>query len=729
VKLPESGCWKSCIRVGAVAVLTAATLALLLFHASVYSFFCDDAFISFRYARNLSHGYGLVFNPGFERVEGYSNFLWVLILAGFSRLGLAPESVSHILTIAATVVLWGLVAWFAFRTPPAKRWWLLLVSPLFLAATRSVAVWSTSGLETRLFEVLIVGATLRLVVEVEASLAGRTSPRFVSPVLFGLATVTRPDALLISTAALGAAGVLLAVRRRLTLRSVALPMALYVAMVGGHEAFRLIYYGQWLPNTYYAKVDSQTWWDMGATYLGVFALEYAVYLWVPLLIAACFAHRSRRTLFVPLLFGAVVIPHAIYIASIGGDHFEYRPLDLYFPFFFLLLYDGAKHLARGTISTACTAIYLVAILVGLTALPCQSHSQFPDAYVCGFPGGTSDHDASAGFLLPERDPIYRLPGLRLVGRAYLNALKATTGSWVGTRQEEHRLLAAMLTGEAGHFRRLMDAGLLPADTYIALSPMGIVPYRTNLRVLDLYGLTDVEVAHSGFYRGPRMMAHRKRASFDYACRRGVDLWPIDSLRLLRHVGDRDLFADTVKLYKHEAPAYYADVGDGCYVVALLPQGISRARQRFPKLRFESPRDPAFFRKVLREIRDENRRQLAARPGDQGTMWLLADVLMFVGETAEAAGYYEVLVTSHPDDALLWTNLSLAHWGSGNQARALAALTRGRELAQLQGRSELMSKCDGLAARYLSRSRPPLPTEATRPPPPSSRRQDTPAARP
>ncbi|HMJ10771.1 MAG TPA: hypothetical protein VK524_05155, partial [Polyangiaceae bacterium] len=46
----------------------------------------DDAFISFRYAQNLVHGRGLVFNVG-ERVEGYTNFLWVLVLAGAGRLG------------------------------------------------------------------------------------------------------------------------------------------------------------------------------------------------------------------------------------------------------------------------------------------------------------------------------------------------------------------------------------------------------------------------------------------------------------------------------------------------------------------------------------------------------------------------------------------------------------------------------------------------------------------
>src|SRR5688572_25266220 len=59
-----------------------ATTFLLGAHAWAYRFLTDDAFISFRYARNLARGAGLVFNPGEAPVEGYTNFLWVLLLAG-----------------------------------------------------------------------------------------------------------------------------------------------------------------------------------------------------------------------------------------------------------------------------------------------------------------------------------------------------------------------------------------------------------------------------------------------------------------------------------------------------------------------------------------------------------------------------------------------------------------------------------------------------------------------
>ena len=73
-------------------------LALLGWFSSAAWSLTDDAFISFRYVRNLLEGHGLVFNPG-ERVEGYSNFLWVPELAaiwGFVGSG-AGDAAVHLL--------------------------------------------------------------------------------------------------------------------------------------------------------------------------------------------------------------------------------------------------------------------------------------------------------------------------------------------------------------------------------------------------------------------------------------------------------------------------------------------------------------------------------------------------------------------------------------------------------------------------------------------------------
>ncbi len=80
----------------------------LLYAAGVLIFqnICDDAYISFRYARNLVDGHGLVWNPG-EWVEGYTNFLWVLILALGMKLGVDPATTAAIGgVLAGAAVLW-----------------------------------------------------------------------------------------------------------------------------------------------------------------------------------------------------------------------------------------------------------------------------------------------------------------------------------------------------------------------------------------------------------------------------------------------------------------------------------------------------------------------------------------------------------------------------------------------------------------------------------------------
>src|SRR5215475_14053819 len=71
-------------------------LPLLAVHILVFNFVTDDAYISFVYARNLARHGQLVFNLG-ERVEGYTNFLWTVLLAGFLKVGLPAEIMSRVL--------------------------------------------------------------------------------------------------------------------------------------------------------------------------------------------------------------------------------------------------------------------------------------------------------------------------------------------------------------------------------------------------------------------------------------------------------------------------------------------------------------------------------------------------------------------------------------------------------------------------------------------------------
>src|SRR3954453_6602923 len=65
----------------------------------------DDAMISMRYARNLAHGYGLVWNPGARPVEGYTNPAWVLYMTAIHLLPLAASKTSLVVQITAALLL------------------------------------------------------------------------------------------------------------------------------------------------------------------------------------------------------------------------------------------------------------------------------------------------------------------------------------------------------------------------------------------------------------------------------------------------------------------------------------------------------------------------------------------------------------------------------------------------------------------------------------------------
>jgi len=619
-------------RVILYAVLL-ATLGLLLAHAYVYAFLTDDAFISFRYARNLSQGNGLVFNPGFERVEGYTNFLWVLVLAAFNAAGFASEHIAHVLTVTVTVVLWLLVVWCALRSAARGRQvWIAVVPALFLAATRSVAVWSTSGLETRLFEVLIVGGTLRLIVEIQAHISGEKPPRPLAAVLLALASLTRPDGVLISLAAI--AGMALRFRGRLGLRLVLVSLGIYVFLVAGHFAFRLVYYGEWLPNTYYAKVGGRTSWDLGFAYLAAVILEYAAYLWLPILVAALFHHRTRATLFIPALFGAVVIPHALYVTAVGGDHFEYRPFDLYFPFAFLLMADGVRHVARARASSIGVATYLALVLIGLFELPYQSHRQFPNEYISGFPGKSEGSAETEDFLLPQRDPIYRWPGLRHIAAAHRDLQRTLTANFACVRQEEHRLFLAEADADGLCVRRLIDQELVPQDVHIAIPSVGAIPYVGEFRALDRTGLTDKGVAkQESAVEG--WMAHGKNATLEYMQAAGVDLVSID-VHVTWPVEDRRFAA------AYLAAEGAADVGDGRFLLGRFPSGLDAAKQRFPSLGLQRPTVRSLY-DIARSLKDDGK-AAAAQPlfaaALQWSMRLLPEDHPFIA--VARAGYGDCL---------------------------------------------------------------------------------------
>jgi arabinofuranosyltransferase len=560
----------------------AAAAAILAWHVSVYFHLVDDAFISFRYARNLSDGHGLVFNPGHERVEGYTNFLWVLVLAAARLVGVRPEVAAPWLGIAATAALWTIVAREARRYPwPGGFAWLAIAPPVWLAATRSFAIWATSGLETRLFELFVVAGAFRLAGEIRARLVGRLPPRPVAALLFAGAALTRPDGVLMAAAALATAAAFLARRGKLD-RAFWRGVVAAAAIVAAHFAFRRLYYGEWLPNTYYAKVGASRW-HLGLVHHGAFLLEYAAWLWIPALVAAFRGHARRDGAVVPALAAAILVPHALWIARIGGDHFEYRAQDLAFPLVLPLVALGVAELFARRGRSVGAGLYAAAVLLGLWILPWQSRVQAPGRYLNGFPGRSAAEPEAVAFLDPDRFWLTRLPGFHEYAAAHRAHLLETTSHLVGVRQEEHRAFLAKVLPEARRLEALVASGVLPRDAHFATSCIGAIGFYSDLRIFDRHGLTDAGVARSSRIDPRGLVAHEKRATLEEARARGVDFWALDPVHSAWRRDDPGFRALVEMAAARGIPAWVADVGEGWSLLGLLPLGPERAAERLPRL--------------------------------------------------------------------------------------------------------------------------------------------------
>lgn len=448
-----------------LSVVAAAACAIsfgLLVHR--HWFLGDDAFIVFRFAKNFVEGHGLVYNVG-ERVEGYTEPLWVLLVSAAMALGIQPETAAPWLGVFAGIGLLVVVVRFgvALRGPRDPWVWL---PPLLLCVNRSFTGWSTGGLGTQLFNFLLLFATTRYLLETGG---GRPPRALGSGLLFALATLARPEGgLFLALAGLFSLADFLRGRIRFSdLVRWALPP---VVLVGGHLLWRHAYYGFWLPNTFYVKA-SGWWWEQARHYFRLFIEDHALYLSLPLLLFL-FAQPIGR---VEGIFLAQIGAWCVYLVYVGGDRFEFRFFTPILPQLFWLLTESCARLSRLWRESGRKSAPFVAPAVLLVLL-------------------TS--------ALPELRPPPLQP------RENIAPLEAIKGYAEGRAQQGKFL------------RELVEKGYLDGDELLAVRGAGALPYYSGFPILDIHGLNDVWIAHQPVKeRG--MIAHEKEPTLEYIRRRRV----------------------------------------------------------------------------------------------------------------------------------------------------------------------------------------------------------------
>lgn len=462
-------------------------------HARAWEFLCDDAFISFRYARNLAELGALELNPG-ERVEGYTNFLWVVMLAAFQAVGVAPPRVAPVLTglgalaglVAAVLVARVLRRRWGDDAEPTRLQALDLIPAMLLVSLPEHMVWSHGGLETSWSAALVL-----------ASIAAWSSDRLrLSAGLAAAAALLRLDGLLplavfgLAWLAVVGGPILVRERRaalaRIPVRRLVQATFVFTAPLVLHLAWRRSYYGEWLPNTWTIKAH-------GALLRDTYGHDY-VLAWLdamPLVYTAPLALLLRpRHLLLVLPIVAVVA----YGWSVGGDFMAYGRFyvvatGLFGALVGWLLADAARLLAR--LGRARLAAALPVLLGLALAILCgvRAHARWQ-----------ADMAKPAGWL---------------------------DGKWEGVAAMDRFARVGLAVGEWMHQN-------LPPDTLLSVGAAGAVPYGSNLPIVDAYGLVDPDLSrlpglrpHTGPGARP---GHQLVAPPSYIAARDPDL--------LCHVGFR-----------------------------------------------------------------------------------------------------------------------------------------------------------------------------------------------
>ena len=512
------------LRRGLIHLLSLPWLVLLAWLTSVAWFLTDDAFISFRYVRNLLAGHGLVFNPG-EYVEGYTNFLWILELAAlWGFFGLRPEQAAPWLSVAYTVGTLAALWWWIARSPSYHdRGFVAWLALGLLCSSATFAVWTAGGgLETRQFTCFIVVAVVCLAVH-----SHNRWGLLAASVSLAAAALTRPEGLLLAACCFGwFAAQRIIVDHKLDWRAGIMLVAPFAVLVTAHFLFRYGYYGDWLPNTYYAK-HVRPWYESGFRYLWAAALETGLYLLLPLTFVALRERWRRYRDGTYALVLLCISLHMYYLLRIGGDHFEYRPLDFYWPLLAVPAAEGLAHLGARIAAglqrvrrlperlgpRAWAVALFVPVLFYASAI--QGSLLLEDQHIIGRHIRLSEK--KTGWLLAA-------PGMPALVAISSDLRRQSAQQLVGLRFKQHRQVAIFNKGMWMPYEKV-ERGIIPRDAVTSIYAIGIMPYYVpDLEIIDSYGLTDATVARNPVTHPnrARYMGHDRNPPPGYLQQRGVN---------------------------------------------------------------------------------------------------------------------------------------------------------------------------------------------------------------
>ena len=547
-------------------------------------FIQDDAFISFRYVQNFVDGHGLVFNIG-ERVEGYTNLLWVLILSALVRMnfdiGNTAQTLSlafGVLVLVMTYLLSGLIRIKGdIETKYAKKsktesvdsstGFFDLIPSALLVFTGSFVFWAISGMETTMFISFCLLGIYYYIKDKDFP-----TPNYKFPIFILLATLTRPEGMyFFGLILIHRFGLLFMEKRGEGLKEFfskknLISYLVYVIPVIFYFVIRYSYYGYLFPNTYYAKTGlSSQYITAGIEYFMKFFSSYLLY--GVILVAPVYLFRKKENFFEISLFYLLIVSFILYVISVGGDVLKqnrfFLPIlpmlyILFAKFLTDLYYKFSKNLGKG--------IAFASVLIISTVI-CYYYY-------------TSQKENLQSEIASENGLVEKMK---------------ITGNWFKNKQRE-----------AGR------------PLVLAATTIGAVSYfaGSDVVVIDNLGLTDKEIAHNP-KPVPEISAEvlgwkERNYNADYVMSRNPDYVYFSTGIKPSAYGERALFT-TKEFIQGYYPYYFSDKNSQFTEVVYKRKNDSEVNLS----EIDYPGNPAYtpsfvnmFTEAMNTSRDKSRTQLA-----------------------------------------------------------------------------------------------------------------------
>ncbi|MBX7254983.1 MAG: hypothetical protein K1Y02_01385 [Candidatus Hydrogenedentes bacterium] len=495
------------LLIGAIPI---AGIIISYLHHSEYG--VDDAYITYRYALNLVNGHGLNFNTDGTRVEGYSNLLYVLMMA-VGLLIVPPASIYYFslclnavfLTVCAYVFYWFAQRETGERWACAAAFLFCLFTPLWYSAVL--------GMETPLVLLAQLGiwTTVTYVARREQSTSRFVFWLCVSSVA---SVLVRIDGFLMPAAA----ALYLILRGRY--RPALLLAGLVALVVAVHFSFRYHYYGYWLPNTFYVKVDGPLFERVTSGIRSFFLIVLMAdnYLVFALSIAAALVISMRRVikervaLFEAVSFGGFfALLWQGYWVYIGGDWMGSRFMTILCPIGILSLLQLLDKYPRATflgVTGACIFSFSHHYYTVVTFFkrPDLAHEYCFRVIVVLAVSSAVLYGASRAKILPGQKSI--LGALAAVVALTCSIPASFASAPFGEPKRD-------MWYELGHF-----LGKEYPHKTIAVDAAGKIPYFSGLHAIDMLGLNDTHIAHT---RVENFVAGHSKHDAEYVLKQSPDI--------------------------------------------------------------------------------------------------------------------------------------------------------------------------------------------------------------